>query len=1687
MKKHLLFLSFFLSTLFGVFGQNYPTIYQNWNDVEALRGYHVEFQGVDWTCYDNGEVKFRIVDDSGNPVTIADFGVLRLDTLIRISRKAMGANQLDTSWHHTDIPGGYEYGAEWMSVHLDDGLFRVRFQCIYMPDPNDITQNISVITDTVIEIKNTYIEPSIYAVNNPSYTGVKEGNIPTLNCSPTGLLQVKIDGGKFPYTVIVDSAGVPKDTVVFDEPMPGHDLSDSAYAKYIKYFDFPNLGAGEWNFTLTDACGTTPLPTGQFLTSISMPKIDHLQIYAFSGDIHHENIFKINAILNTNYTYYIEKFAPYMEYCFTIPMVPGRDGNRDLQECNWRPFPTNGSNKVTLADTVENFSFCSMLERDIEFHFRIREDESFADEFPGCHGYDTTIIIRLEKPTDFLPTNGEELDNTLYTTDPCLSSTIYKHQDHFSIKYNTFNRNYIADNQENTKYTYHFTYPLVWEYWDEDANGSFIKSDTIWEDFSTESSTLSLSDFQMLPLYHNPQPGFSRTVRRTLRELNAPLSSQCFLYDNSKVVKFDSIVNESNGPEWDAVVTQPTCFGSRREIRVYEKYPVEGMDNDGLTIKLVKSPDYDYYNFTAVYHSTTQSWTITPTHPANLFPQVIQDSYGHELKLSAINLPSGYYAFEVSHAVCGADRNIEVYLGGIDSVGLTENPDFEVREGCNEKYVKFTKGTVSQVNTYIDQRSNPNHLNGDQYKLSRITELRTRFKVIGGPVGGYDYESSQVYKKGDSIRLSFPTTPETPYKVLIYTEDHPCNVHFTDTFDLFFEGKSLTFDYASALLCDRTDTMGTAYVKAKAGVPPYIFTLYPRPDLEGEPLGCDTIYHQDSIAVFKNKLFNADSYLSCKVVDACGQKFQMNFPPYVTAELQMAWFSPNVSHTCEGDSVQIFALQIGMIFNYLWTDPAGNAFYDGPDPIIFIPRGCDTGTYTVTILQEGCQNEFYSSVKLYPEPSPLVDLKIVSDSVVCPGDPVTLVFTPQVSDVNAPGASTARVSFKMAFEDLYGITYREFNNKKPGDPITVIYEPVTYTKIYPVHIEETLGECTYDRADPGDTLRIHISDNRIDPCMIITRNALVCSGTDTALYASCNDDGLFTIRWYNDYELTQLVQEDHNMTTNQWSRLALPNLTDRQIRYVSVAKSGMCPSSNNSPNGVRLMENGKVDSLRCTDELLFYDAGGRDGDYRGVSGHEGYTHMFVCPGHTVSVHLESLNLSESSHLAFYNGSRLLFDSLIYSHNVGEDFPTIITSNSDTLMVYFAPGELGGEGWQAIVKPSPGVAIGDVIPTVQERHTDVVCQSQVNTYNNADILGLDIATQEQLNQAIKVAGTYPFTKETISQVTHCDSLATLSLKVTPAPRKDFLGVTTNLTGYLWHDSLYKTAGMHIFKVEDEHNCDSYEVLNLIVIEVSNPDQDFCESNDSLVLGVTVLTHDSVVSSSSLIQNWAIGDVLCVDKTGRQFPVRVDSLATHPDYTPIGVVFYLSSDNMSGKAVALRDASINGVQTLQWASGNSVHSATNVGGNSLNSYYMSRADMGGMANTLKIRNTASGFDPNTSSAMTAQQIENFKKNAQAAYACYYYDPEEENGEGKSHQNWYLPSSGEWNLYYAFRANVNETLSRLASYGATVPMSFGSKPDDAGYWTSTESGNATAVHINSKGQIHAGHNKNRSDKHVRPVIEF
>lgn len=1690
MKKHLLFLSVFLFCWTVVSGQilGSGTIeHKQWSEVPELSDYDVIFRAVDAECYNGGGVDFSIIrKDTRQPITPDEFANLHLSNF-RISHTGIS---VDTTEIHAEVE--YDPTQPWTHVQMEKGEFRVEMECVI-----DLGNNVrySVLKDTTLTINLNYTEPSIKAIGRRSQDGIELGRIASLECEPTGRLQVRILGGKMPYDVVVSYPdGTVYRTVRFEDYQ--HTGTDSMRADFMYYYTFDDMPVGEWNFDLTDNCGTHPLSTGQIVETMPLPQLDKIQIFASTGNIKDSNIVKINAVVNTNNEYYARYYASLfgslMEYRFYMPGYRQCGALKDTLSTPWTALPYTGNKTITLYDTISRANdycdfFCEANNRPMEIKFQFRAKKAF----PNCPGWDTTVTFYYLKPTNFTETYGYEVDEIFNDlSNPCSGSSVRKHTDNYEIYAVTYDKNHLTDWNDNPDYTYHFTYPVVWEYLDMATGGTVIKRDTITSNFREQHSVLSYADFVAMGLAPETFQDFQRD-RVTVRLLDA---HGCVLYiEENKTYTFATIPpSVGSGPDWTYDRTMPECCEETRSIKIYEVNGSNVMNYDGLTITLHTTPDQNLYTFKAIYHATTMTWEITDKKVGN-FATIMGSPDGRSLTFSDACLPSGNYLFEITNAPCVGTKNLDVWLRGIVTSGTSREPRYEIREECNAKYIKFVDGEIAQFNTYISDDDNTN-----SNVIVQTRPLPTLFQVVGGPLGGYDPSDHTVYHLNDSLRISFPTTPGNPYRIRIFPDKGNYNLceNYADTFDVYFEGRNLTFDFANALLCSAESDTGTAYVKAKYGIPPYTYTLYSQADKQGDSWQIVT-ESADDVAVFESKPMSTSSFLSCEVVDACGQSFYLNFPPRVLADLQVTWFNPTVKHTCEGDAVTIFALQMGMVFNYEWKDPDGNVFSNGPDATVMIPRGSTPGEYTVIISQTGCQNNLYDTVEITPEKSPAVSLSQSPGGEVCPGETVYIHFTPEASVDDY----SALISFDVVYEDLYGITKRSYSGHHHEDIVDSIVAN-TFTKIYPVHIEETIGECQYNHADPGDTSYVRIRPDRVDPCKIWTQDALICQGGDTALFASSTELAPYTIRWYTDFELTNMVQENTITSNNDVARYALPHLMSEEIRYVGVYKDGKCPTSNVAPNGVINMVQGGRNEVQCSDEFLFYDEGGRDGDYPpGESRGSVITHLFIGEsGHPLMMHFNKLDISPTSHIIIFSGSRPIPDSTICTISQEDSALSIrgqgevITTHCDTMLVYFVPGEIGGAGWEAVVMPTPGIAIGDVILPAVEMHQDWVCQSQLNQYEKPDITDLDVVDQETLNEAVKKYGTYQFMK-TLDASTGCDSTVLLTLHVEAAAYKEITVVTTNKTGYNWHDengqdSIYYEAGTHVINIPDEKGCDHLDVLNLIVVKIDNPDVDFC-AGDSVTAYFTVEVDDAAAKpkNSLLEQRHAVGDVYYWNPRYNRYEImRPDSFLLTTGMYPVGVVCYMDNDNVHGKVISLVDACVD----KPWAAqsyATTVVSLTKAADGS--DYDTPRRDKEGMKNTIAIRNSTGWVEDD---GITTDNVTRFKERAPAAYYCYFYDPFSRESASTPY-GWYLPAAGEFAYCYANRVTINETLKKLSErFGAEI-LHGGSNEQggsvDDGYWTSTGgTDNNKAIHINCKGQVHLGHFKYRTYngvKHTRAMFAF
>jgi hypothetical protein len=185
-------------------------------------------------------------------------------------------------------------------------------------------------------------------------------------------------------------------------------------------------------------------------------------------------------------------------------------------------------------------------------------------------------------------------------------------------------------------------------------------------------------------------------------------------------------------------------------------------------------------------------------------------------------------------------------------------------------------------------------------------------------------------------------------------------------------------------------------------------------------------------------------------------------------------------------------------------------------------------------------------------------------------------------------------------------------------------------------------------------------------------------------------------------------------------------------------------------------------------------------------------------------------------------------------------------------------------------------------------------------------------------------------------------------------------------------------------------------------------------------------------------------------------------------PYGVVTFLESNNTSGKAISLVDASPE--KKLVWATYTNmknIHAQTQLGTTNWSGAHW---DLEGAENTKAIRNSS----PNKTNNVL--DVNKFRDNAPACYYCFYYDPE--NPQNSLREcGWYLPACGELYFCYAYRTTINETLQKLHDRGFFADILLGDFDDN--YWSSSEASSDNGVCINGRGQIIIHHRKDANGK--------
>lgn len=1664
------------------------------------------------SCLGNGKFIYWLEDASGHILprksSQAEFESTYKIEKVRFFHRKL--NEVDSTY--SDY---YQGGIDTVFVAADIYIAGLQGVCL------ESGSNKALWYGEIDTIPSSYSVLKGRAMSNVATATNEYGIRPTLSCMNTGRVQLKIEEGKLPYTVEIVNHNDPDESYsyVFNGPTCPTCTNDKL-SSYKDYYTIDGLGAGTWDFYIQDGCDYGLGVTTAEITVVDPPIVKRIDVFASSGNMNDSNVVKVNAQMSYAYQYYLQQFKGNMSYRI-------RKADSDGSE-PWNKFISIAETQ-TLFDTLDVSSYCELY-RELLFEYKIKIEGCTADE---GELYSFNFSYNPPNNSSYYETSYTTKTDSLKKVEPCLYTRGY-HTESWKIRYRSNDLSHVNKNNDHSEHRHHYTAPLTWIFYTQTGT----EKDTI--EIQEVSSINTYAELMYDPAFGNQRINISLVD-----------AHQCPLYStrlNPFVYKEET---ETVKPKWkvNPLGTGDHCCENRAiEVKMEES----NLLRDSIqidTVKLIQSPLGNQYNFVASYSNL--QWTLYKPHVLNDF-EIDNDNevfLGKLLRVKGACVPSGKYQFVVVTS-CGPDTldPQTIHYGDVHSVEQSEDPVYEIDIRCGTMFVKFTQGQ------YVLSKSNTDSGTGEI--IYTHEPLNTSFSIVSGVTGGYNKNAK--YSVNEEIPL---TISGGTYVIRMFpnptNNEKICGSNEYVDISIEHNGTFINLDYEGALLCSKDDPKGNLYIAGKDSKLPFIYTVYENTNLQGDTIACVVVNSDSTIDILTQKAGFLDSAhvngdgvvfygvpmsmgsgLSCRIQDSCGAHFPVNIYPQTLSSMQKIWFDNNQreSTVCEGDSVQIHALEYGHIFGYEWRGPNGYTSTT-PNPIIVLQRGSTEGWYRVTIHNHGCEGDIMDSVLLSIKESPKLTMSPLHPETTCPGDTVSLSYTP-VSPIDVElGHNGNPVSFTLAFASRMGMTYQTYENVPSGSECIIKYVPMDTTKVYPVFIND--HQCSYNHADAGDTIVIETYEQKsmLNNCNLLTTDDRICVGETAHLSAKGRNlpypDAPYTIQWFSDFALTNLLQTDIIYDEVSSSEFDTANLTENTAFYVKIAQEGMCPSHQALADQVFVMNRSQHNRRTTFDNcnvngsshvLRVYDSGGPENNY---GEGELIQHYFEsASGHTLTIHFDELDLAQGSSLMIFSGREALGDSMLCRLLPGSDIPDVIVSRSRQLTLLFTSQGYTAGGWSALVQASNSMAVAEVRKPKTYSIQDRICQTHYLSYEDRlNVLGTIVDTNiYDINEMIKTAGTYPFMHTYKNGASNgCDSIVVFTLIVDPPAVVDTTVVTLSLNlPYHWPNrGDYYETGEYSYPVKDPATgCDIDNRLKLIVLEIDEftSYRDTCEG-ENVVLGVHVITPDIPMEFPTTNH---IGDVLCQNDMGQTYLMSPDEYLSSGEPNAIGVVFFLDASNDHGKAIALRDAyeGLNGRNDLErfpgeclWASGKNNPRNNEIIYRQIHSGRMysllndALYDMSGIYNTDTIKKSV------LNAAQISETDENFlttfRTYAPAAFYCYYYNAEKarttpgDNAYEGFHSGWYMPSLGEFSLYYANRLLVDRTLQKLQHpphnaqqlHGRVdVTSSQGSYQYDESYWTSTEGNDVTqAYRVSGKGQII--YNKKNYTKaistnnptFVRAIIDF
>ena len=913
--------------------------------------YNVDVQILPGHCYDDSHLIFTLTDDNGN--------IIQIDPQ---THNAVNLGQYplyNVQYHYQSVSGGlgvhYDYDNDIM---LSAGTYCVGVVAEIPAAGGSYTQ-----VDTTfcnVQVTTSYDHLEATALSNVAYDNSGDveryGFRASFHCADVGRIQLRIIQGSFPYTVTIldEQQDTVRHTVFYQRANSGN---NPYAASYRDYYTFDSLAIGTYSINVSDSCGyTVPL-------TFSIPDYEPARYLALvesnlSGCLDETVVpFRVErrypsgiGAIWCNYNY------SYMDSILMYRFInPGGDTTE------WKNIVTPGyaATWVLVNDTFP--SYCNIFYDTIKMQLHdLCHDTlmTYSFRFLPQFGFSDSIVEVYQQDTIIHDTCATHLPNGVSTqTYKIWGST-------WTGAGKTIYGSAYSANSVPFRY---YRCPLSYNIWSlpdstllgHDQSDEFTGLGT-WETYFADTSLhvyVSVTDAQGCTLADKDTVLVYQTE---------PVDELLFWYEchNDK---------DDDGKDH--------CCADR-----YLWIQEHGVDADtfrrNMTLRLIESPLYNQFNFTAIRQDGV--WTVTPDDPNN-HSTYLEFSYEDGWRATvrdSVCLPPGRYTFEVS-TDCGVDTITYSWAGYYyDTLDFVSAPQYEIQQLCGDMvFTQISTGLVNymyfidpEVSNDIPEETIPN------YACSSYS-----------PDGGSDYRDSH----GRNVLVfSIPGT----YSITTYAYNWYCSncadwcseyhYHY-DTITVAFS--YVDFDMAAALLCDASATTGIVTAQAINGNSPYTYTLYSQWGATGDVIATNTT------GFFDNVPMTVGQHFSVQVTDSCQISFSVNLTATLLTHGSLVWEqNANTGLHCAGDTVQLTAMNFPPPATYQWSGP--NGFSSTSQTVdVVLPDYSENGWYTVEILNSDiCGMSVFDSILVPMAPDP--HATITGDSTVCPGGSVTLQASSSIGE-----------------------------------------------------------------------------------------------------------------------------------------------------------------------------------------------------------------------------------------------------------------------------------------------------------------------------------------------------------------------------------------------------------------------------------------------------------------------------------------------------------------------------------------------------------------------------------------------------------------------------------------------------------------------------------------------------------------